>query len=90
MTNQLPDPWKHESGDRLNADGEAITYRHPETEAEITVEASVNEEDDEMEYIVFAFNDDRDSLKHPAIRRSKEAAWVVAQEWAEEHIAPNE
>lgn len=81
---RLPGPWQHESGYRLNADGKAIKYRHPDTKAEIVVEAAVNEEDGFLEYITFAFDGGGDSMAHPKIHSSKSAAWDTAERWADE------
>lgn len=57
------EPWKHVAGYRLNADGKAIRYEHPETGFEAYIEASLNEFDvdgeldGEMEYIPGIFDE---------------------------------
>lgn len=85
MTSRLPDPWEHASGYHLNGDGKAIKYAHPEGGAEIIVEAAADEEYGGLQYITFAFTEDRDPIEHPEIHDSKELAWETAAGWAEEH-----
>lgn len=85
MANKLPDPWTHKSGYRLNADGKSIKYEHPEKGITIRVEAMLDEDEGGLQYAVWVMNDEREVIKHPPIRSTKDGAWEKAREFAEEY-----
>lgn len=85
MASKLPDPWKHESGYRLNADGKSIKYEHPEKGITIRVEAMLDEDEGELQYAVWVMNAEGEVIKHPPVRTTTDEAWEKAREFAAEY-----
>lgn len=86
MTVNVTEPWEHERGYRLNADGKSMVWSHPETGYELYVEASVDEEAGEMEYRPSMFDADGEMVVYPDRYESKESALAKIEELAEEHV----
>lgn len=84
---RLPEPWKHVSGYRLDADGLTIDYSHPNGN-KISVEAFIEQtpDGDQMEYLIDVRNSDGESLiGGPEVAIEKDRAFEVARKLATEH-----
>jgi len=81
----LPDPWEHEHGYRVNNDGCQIRYRHPETNVEITVEGALSDDETKLQYIVWVFDKTKSALEYPHIVWDKEHAFELARQKATEY-----
>lgn len=85
-----PDPWEHDNGYRLNADGKSIEYRHDAHELLAVVEAMVNEEEGELEYYTVIFDTSQSkpwpTVEPHEIHHDKDAAQDYLYELMEEHV----
>lgn len=85
MPQNLPDPWNHVSGYRLNADGKAIKYEHPDSGLEAYIEAMTDPDADGLVYRPAIIEPSGEFAEYPEPIPDKDDALARLREWGEEY-----